>query len=212
MIRTTTLCVACGLLLGALAAVADDVPDLDPTWIEFVAPNSNSRVLLVRPDGQGPGFTEARGLDGAIVDSRIKITVMTGTGERVYNYPREDIWLMDLDGDLALCEGGTIPDDDTNEQGEAFWVNPPRVGGHSDSPVTAYVNGDAVITGTGLPLFFNSPDVDGNLEVGLSDLDDFVSDYFGPYQLRADLHYDNMISLTDLDVFVEAYFDGIACP
>jgi len=49
-----------------------------------------------------------------------------------------------------------------------------------------------------LPIYVNSPDLNGDLAVNLSDIPIFASDFFGSYNYRSDLHYDGIINLSDL--------------
>ena len=46
---------------------------------------------------------------------------------------------------------------------------------------------------------FNSPDLNGDRMVNLSDVQIFASDFFGGvYMFRSDLYYDNMVNLSDI--------------
>ena len=49
------------------------------------------------------------------------------------------------------------------------WVNPMFAGGYSQGPVLVLINGSALTTNPGLPLKFNSPDINGDLRVDLTD-------------------------------------------
>ncbi len=53
---------------------------------------------------------------------------------------------------------------------------------------------------------FNSPDINGDLAVDLSDVPLFVADYFslGTYEYRSDFNWDQTVNLTDVVVLTES--------
>jgi hypothetical protein len=59
-------------------------------------------------------------------------------------------------------------------------------------------------------LGYNSPDLNGDLVVNLTDLALFAGDFFGPYVLRSDLYRDSQINLQDLAVFAQGF--SASCP
>jgi hypothetical protein len=71
------------------------------------------------------------------------------------------------------------------------------------------VAGSALI-GAGLPLKFNSPDINGDLTVDLSDLSLFAGNFFGAYHHRGDFNNDGIINLSDLAIFATGY--QTVCP
>ena len=65
-------------------------------------------------------------------------------------------------------------------------------------------------SGVPVSLDFNSADLSGDLRVDLTDLGLFVVDFYGNYDFRSDLHFDEVINLSDLGRFADAF--GAACP
>ncbi len=53
-------------------------------------------------------------------------------------------------------------------------------------------------------LMFNSPDLNGDLLVNLSDVVLFARDFSGPYNYRSDLYWDGEVNLDDLVYFARA--------
>jgi hypothetical protein len=135
-------------------------------------------------------------------------------GDPVPDFPREDMWLMDEAGDLALCSGGTLPDDDTDDQGRAFWTGTLKMGGSFEpgggNRLAIFVNGWE-LNSPGLDeLRFNSADFDGNRTVNLTDVVIFTEGYFGPYDYACDFRYDGTVNLSDLALMASAV--GAVCP
>ena len=200
---------ACTLILGTSFAMAG-VPDLQESTAAL-ATGGTTLVLYNQLDGFGNSFLQAKDINGDTYDATITLTVRDGAGAPVVNYPAEDMWLLSRDGLLVPCPNGTAADFNTDTNGETTWATPLAAGGYSEDLCLVVINGDALTSTTGLDLMFNSPDLDGNLDVGLSDLDEFVSVYFGSYSIKADLDYNNDIGLSDLDTFVDAYFNSGPC-
>jgi hypothetical protein len=63
---------------------------------------------------------------------------------------------------------------------------------------------------TPLNVSYNSPDINGDLVVNLSDVALFANDFFTGYNYRSDYNYDQIINLTDLALFASAI--GSTCP
>ena len=198
-------------LCPAQAETIADVPDLlEYSEAEFVVPiGEDALVLMVVPDGSGPDFTSARRLsDGAVADGRIKLTLRDAMYDPVVNYPEEDLWLEADDDGVASCDVFIHADGPTDADGVTYWSLSPRAGGHSSAGVRIMINGDTLPLR--LPLYFNSPDITGDLEVGLYDLSEFASDYFLHQQLRSDFNADGEVNVVDLSIFATAY--AAECP
>lgn len=61
-----------------------------------------------------------------------------------------------------------------------------------------------------LEIYFNSPDINGDLVVDLLDQSLFAQDFFGLYNYRSDFNFDGKIDLFDLGVLSQAI--GGQCP
>ncbi|HPF69819.1 MAG TPA: hypothetical protein PLQ13_04035 [Candidatus Krumholzibacteria bacterium] len=205
---------ACILALAAAAfaaplAPASDVPDLSLSLLVMASPEA---TLLVRPDGNGPAFTQARGPGGVVIDATLTLTLVDGFGNPIVNWPREDTWLEAADGGLVSCLGvfsGLLPDRDTDRQGQTVWVDPPLGGGWSTAGAVCYVHDEAMPLAP-LDLTFVSPDLNGDGRVDLSDAGPFAADLQGSYAVRSDLNADGVINISDAGIMSSAI--GISCP
>lgn len=186
------------------------IPDLSHcvAYIAYEGPGTPS--LLVVPDGDGNPFTEAHDEEGNVVDATITLTILDGIGIPIQHFPFEDCWLESMDGGLVPCIGGTIADYDTDIDGMTQWVNPLRAAGYSEAPVQVLINGEALTTNLGLPLRFNSPDINADGIVNLIDAAILTSDYFSGYTFRCDLSGDGVLNLVDVPLFAR-YIDA-QCP
>ncbi len=169
--------------------------------------------ILVVPDGSGMAFSEARDLAGNVVDATIGVQLI-GCDEYdcygpVYAYPAEDIWLQPADPHTSGCAQPhvAIPDHATDVAGWTEFAAAPRAGGWAEGPVQVYVAGAPGGAGglfdiPSLPIAFNSPDLDGDLRVDITDVALFAHDLGAGYAFRSDLSWDGQLDLSDIAVFV----------
>jgi hypothetical protein len=203
---------ACTLILGSSFAMAG-VPDLDESTASLATGGTNL-VLYNRLDGTGNGFEFARDNTGAVHSAVVTLYVRDASTAPVVAYPAEDMWLISADaapGGLSPCPGGNIADFSTDGTGMTEWRAAMGAGGYSEGLCQVVINGDALTSQTGMNLYFNSADIDGNLDVGLPDLTAFTQTYFGAYSIKADFDYNNDIGITDLTAFTSAYFNDAGC-
>lgn len=177
------------------------IPDLSHSFATIAYNGPGTPTLLVVPDGNGNPFTEARIEDGTVVDATITLTILDPMDVPIAHYPFEDCWLESMDGGLVPCIGGTTADYNTDFNGMTEWVNPPYAAGYSEAPVLVLINGDALDTNPGLPLNFNSPDINGDGIVNLTDVAILSDAYFSGYQFRCDLNGDGLLNLSDVPIF-----------
>jgi len=199
-------------LLTGLPAWADDVPvepdlDLSISWCEFSGPDP---VVVVNfPNGEGRPFDEAR-IAGGVVNGTIHLILLDAMGIPIHDYSREDIWLESHDGGLVSCLPGSLADTNTDVNGETSWVNPLMAGGYSEANTSVIINGSPLIS-PGLNIHFNSPDINLDGVVNLTDVAMFSQDFFGwTYQFRSDFHFDGFLNLSDLAILGEGI--GASCP
>jgi len=166
--------------------------------------------LMVMPDGSGPDFTEARIAFGNPVDATINVEFLDAVLDLVVGFPSEDMWLESRDSGMVMCAGGTVADGPTDAAGRTTFSLPPRAGGWSADVTQVVISGSPVYTQAGLDLHINSPDINGDLQVNLSDVQLFAEDFYGSYHFRSDLSYDLQVNLSDLLPMAEAM--GAACP
>jgi hypothetical protein len=160
---------------------------------------------LACPRGDGQGLVER--------SVSIRIAVYDPSGWPVAGVPASDFWLIDCDpvNDIVLCGGSASCDADsaTNAQGmTSFSTSALAAGGCADGlsvVVQGYVIEDSLTTCTTaqcLPLNVRSPDIDGDLSVGLADLVLLNAAYYpNPYDPCADLDGDGYVDLRDLSYF-----------
>ena len=197
------------LLVPGLVFAYTGIPDPgnSEAWLGYEGPEIPT--LLVVPDGTGSPFTEAQLPDGTRVDCTVYLRMLDSLNYPIANFPFEDLWLESADGGLVACTGGTNADQNTDMMGLTSWVQPLNAGGYSADLLHVMVNGENV-QNPGLPLHFNSPDINGNLMVDLVDISQFSSDFFGAYHFRSDLYRNGVIDL--VDVMLLARGMGAECP
>ena len=181
---------------------------MEESWAMFYAlpvPIPDPTIFNI-PNGTGSPFTQARNLEGP-VDATIDLYLRDSSGAPIPNYPAEDLALF-FNGAGYQCQGGTIPDSNTDANGMTTWTNPLFAGGWSEGPTLVMIAGETLLNSP-LNLMHNSPDIDGNGIVNLLDLSIFAVDYFG-YSFRSDFHYDGEMSLLDLSLFAIGY--NTSCP
>lgn len=170
------------------------------------------------PDGTGDPLSNAFQWDGVPghapvrVDATINYTLLY-YGDPVYNYPREDMWLATTLGGLVLCPGGSIADRNTDEYGQTTFSQALFAGGATDPAAgeecVVYVNG-TVCPNDGLDIQFNSPDLNRDLVVDLSDVVIFATIFAAGYDYAADYYWDGTINLSDTVLMAKGL--GVGCP
>jgi len=211
MLKTIISLVLLTYLLAALPCYADAIiPDLELSEATIAYGGPGVPSLLVVPDRSGRPFTQAFDEDGNLVDATITLIVRDPVGVPFVNYPSEDLWLETDDDGLVSCTYGLVADQNTDANGMTFWVDPPAAGCYSEGPVVVMINGSQLASNAGLPLQFNSPDINGDHLVNIADVAIFAGDYFGSYHFRSDFRRDGVINLTDLAIFAQAM--GANCP
>jgi len=167
-------------------------------------------TLLVVPDGSGGALNEASLPLGGTEDATITLFVFDTGYDPIALFPAEDMWLESEDNGLILCNEGSIADADTDIDGRTQWVDPLFGGGHSQALTVVKINGMTPELTSGVNLSFNSPDINGDLIVNLSDVPLFVRDYYSDNDFRSDFHRDGIVNLSDLVPLVRAI--GANCP
>jgi hypothetical protein len=200
------------LMLIALPGWADttSIPDLSHSVATIAYGGPGTPSLLVVPDGNGNPFTAAHDEDGNAVDATITLTLLDIFDVPIANYPCEDLWLESADGGLVSCIGGSNADYDTDANGQTQWVNPLRAAGSSEAPVLVMISGAALDNNPGLPLNFNSPDLNADGIVNLIDVAIASQDYYAGYSFRCDWNGDGLLDLRDVPIL--AVHMGAQCP
>ncbi len=201
----------CVLVLSSAALAIAGIPDPFETTASFPDGYNNETIVLFNlPDGSGSPFTNAQVFnDGAPIDATISMIVRDSGGVPVENLPRDDMWLISLDGGMIPCVGGTIADFSTNSLGETEWSNPLDAGSWSLGFTQISINGILLNQGP-LALHFNSADIDGNGQVTLPDVTTFSGHFYGAYHFKADFAADGILTLPDVTRLAEGL--GTSCP
>lgn len=123
-----------------------------------------------------------------------------------------------IPGNVQIC-GQETPNffpADVSQLPAAFHTQPIFGGGHSQIDEDGNPSGECILywapSSCGaipLKLFFNSPDINGDLVIGLGDFGLFSQDYYGEYNYRSDFDFDGIIGLSDLVVMSRAM--GASC-
>lgn len=204
------------LVLLPTCALAQGIPPYDSSaWLTATGPVS----LFCDPVGGGRPLTQARALDtpnGSWVDATIIVELLDGWGDPVAGYPAEDLWLTTTGATLVLCDGGIRADGPTGADGRTTFSGPVRAGGHlipaSDNRLLVETAHGALHYSSLGDLSLTSPDLDGDLDVDLSDVILFAQGYldYGTYDPELDFHYDGVINLSDLIVMTQ--HRNLVCP
>jgi len=167
-------------------------------------------TLFVVPDGSGDSFDQAILPVGGTEDATITVLLVDANWVPIASFPAEDIWLESEDNGLIPCIGGTIADANTGADGTTQWLNPVLGGGHSQALTVVLVNGMLLEMTSGVNLSFNSPDINGDRTVNLTDVQLFTEDFYFSDDFRSDFHRDGIVNLSDLPRMAEAV--GANCP
>ena len=183
----------------AMASPCMPLPDFDLSIAMFrdSADHSYPLSLMIVPDGSGEPLAEAQRPDGTVVNGQIIVYLLDGWARGREDMPPAEILLESPGGILAFCTDGNMAGQATDSEGYTYFSAPLYGGGWSQNDLRVYVC-NTPLSSAYLPLWINSPDIDGDLEVNLSDVQLFAVDFYGAYAYRSDLFYDGVINLSDL--------------
>ncbi|MBU8871407.1 MAG: hypothetical protein KOO60_11135 [Gemmatimonadales bacterium] len=195
------------LVFPALSWATPGVPDPEQSNVETGLVEDVS--LVVSPNGSGTPLTEAKNFQGQILDATVIITFRDSEGFPVLNMPAEDIWMESECG--SLCFGNISSEQGTDINGQLFFQNPLFAGGCCEE-YSLWISYNGVHIGEGTIPFirYNSPDMNGDLEVNLTDVSSFASHFYSSYSYCADFKWDGVLNL--LDVGILAGHIGSSCP
>lgn len=186
------------------------VPDPMLSWATTAA--TAPVTLYVLPEGNGDPLTQATIHGGGKMAATITLNLVDANMVPIPDYPAEDLWLKTDQNGLVLCEGGAVADANTDAAGVTTWSGPLRGGGHtnpgSGELMQVIVAGQPLFQ-PGLDVQVHSPDLNGDLIVDLMDFSLFSADWYGPYNVRSDFYWDDVLDLSDAILFVEG--GGASC-
>jgi len=193
------------LVLGG-SLVSAEVIDLSQCTVVIPA-GADGASVFVTPAATGVPFTSAFAVGGGTVDATVTASLITNFGNPVPGYPAEDMWIATTGGGLVLCSGAGQPDGATDVNGQAFWTAPVAGGGNSaGEDLQVFIAGMPL--SFSVPLYFNSADLNGDLQVNLSDISVFTQ-ALAAYSWAADFNNDTVVNLSDISRFVPAI--GVNC-
>jgi len=163
------------------------------------------------PDGSGNPLSSVFIFGGSQVNGTVTVTLVDDSVTPIFNWPFEDLWIESNTPDIVLCQGGSVADGPTNVNGQATFSGPLQAGGWGEGLVV-WVGGvvDSPLSQTPLDYLFNSPDMNLDLIVNLTDIVLFAQIYFEAYDYQADYYYDGVINLSDIVLLAQG--SGGACP
>lgn len=192
--RLFSLVLAAGLILGLNSFAMAGVPDAGMSSVVTAGGS-----VTITPAGNGQSLLSR----GAGMD----VTVKDANGLAIPGYPFQDIWTDDNgSGDINLCQGGSTADADTDASGFTTITGLISGGGYTQAGMSVYVSGVALTLnddgtgGTSISLDVNSPDINGDRTVDLSDIALFSGDLVA-YDFRSDYNHDSTVDLSDIALF-----------
>ena len=164
--------------------------------------------VMICPACDGRPFSSAMTFGGIVVmDATIEVYLRDVLGLPIANVPFEEIW-VDNDS-LCFCPG--TADFNTDVTGYTEFALSPCGGGCMETPaLDGYWMGNSFSMNP-LPFIkINSPDMNCDGKVNLTDLGMFASVYGSNYYC-ADFYWDGVVNLSDLGLFAKgAFFHGDA--
>ena len=163
--------------------------------------------VCVLPDGEAQTYLAG----GQRVTASLRFPVVDLSGVPMPFTPVPVEWFSGGPG--VICEPYTV-ELTTDSEGWVTLIPSIRGGGHRGPD-------EAVNLVLWIPLcpnqqldilegvYFNSPDINGDLQVDLSDIPLFAADFFNGYDYRSDFNWDGVINLSDVTIMVQAL--GLAC-
>ena len=201
------------LVLGVVLMPLTSWGSIPDIWGVWDWQHVDSVQLMVSPGSSSTPLTAARNGAGAVVDATIRIQLWAQGGAvgepipaaPVAFFPAEDLWLES--SGLSACMGGSTADGNTDAEGWFTFSQPLSMGGWTDpaggSPaIWVMISGMTLRDQAGATInpgiLVNSPDINGDLVVNLSDVVLFTNDFYGSYSFRSDFVWDSVINLSDV--------------
>jgi len=167
------------LVLASVSLATAGIPDLNNSTATTSASTTVSGGICPQGDGDH--------LDA--IGAQISLQLLDINGDPVVGYPAVDMWLV-ANG-MCLCPGGSVADQSTDINGYTTFSGALHAGGCSnDNSLNVYINPYGVLNHAGMAIWVNSPDMNCDLMVNLTDLSLFASAYFGPYAYCIDYNFD----------------------
>lgn len=222
-IWVTVLMMAVAIAFGCVSTVlGQPVPGNSTAVLSGYSQQNDVSVMIV-PDGSGFPLSNCFERGGTqLTSGKITVTLVDSGGNVVPAYPPNWITLEEMTSPLVWCRNVANPptancpnyaDLPTDAAGQTTFTLSYYGGSQVQSPTNVWVfvptSGWFSIPITG-NVSFNSPDINGDLLVNLTDIAIFAMDFFGPYNYRSDFNYDQLVAIVDLAMFAPHL--NKACP
>lgn len=216
------------LALAAVAipwgpALAQVFPDASTSTAVLVTPGPTAVSMFLVPNGTGTQLANCFAPGGVPINALIGVTLNDAAGSPVPNVPASFVRLEEMQSPLVWCANSWYPpplhapnlaDMPSNAAGQTQFSLSYHGGGWVQGPTMVWV---LEATGAWMPIptpvnvSFNSPDINGDLAVNLTDVGIFSVDFYGAvYMYRSDFNFDGVINLTDVSMLAPNL--GANCP
>jgi hypothetical protein len=163
--------------------------------------------ICVLPDGPARTFSAS----GQEIDAVLQFLVESWTSTP----PFPAVMVEYFSGGPEVICGSYVDLLQSDAEGWVTWTPDLQGGGHRGPDEAVYLELGMMgmcpnqLLEVQEDIFFNSPDINGDLKVDLGDIPIFASDYFGSYEYRSDFNWDGVINLSDIPIMAQAV--GSAC-
>ena len=201
---------------GAVNVLASPVVLVQEVQCDITEPVS----IMVVPDGSGVDFSEARTIDGQVVDATIRIQLWLGDEYGpigpLPGWSAEDISFRAVDDHTQSCTQGYLITGHgvTDSDGWTEITLAPHGGGWTQGVLEVCFLADPALIEdpdpSVLSIQFNSPDINGDGLVDLADASLFAQDFFsGTAPFRSDFVWDGVLNLSDVVAIAQNL--GVGC-
>ena len=208
MARMRRINLAVGVLAALCATAAGaGIPNLDLSTAATAAGGPASIVIC--PQGDADRLDNARGATGATgLDATVTLNLLDSNSDPIAAFPAVDMWL-DATG-ISLCLDGSIADGATDINGQTTWTGALAAGGYAASGELHVMISGNPLNGPGMAVVVNSPDLNADLAVNLTDVVLFAGMFYGPYDETGDFYHDGALNLSDIVILAQHM--GHECP
>jgi len=177
------------------------IPEIARNCTAYCVTNTDV-LIFCELDGTGASLDSAVDGNGNIVDATIVAEMVHWSlGDPLVGIPAEDVWLESVS--FNYCSSPLSPNGPSDADGYMFFTGTLSGGGSMNDFELCFA-GDYFPGLTIDNLFFNSPDINGDNTVDLSDRSLFIQALNGPYDWKADFNFDGIVNLNDIIYFTKA--------
>lgn len=151
----------------------------------FVVPGNDGAIM----------FSEAMAFGGQPVDATVTVYLIDAGGNPLVGINRVDVELRAISGNMVGCEYGVSADANSDENGMMMFSRYLSAGGYSEG-LRVFYCGDLLL-GTELDINVNSPDINADGRVDLSDVVEYQTLVAQGYSYRIDFYWGGVFNLSD---------------